>query len=704
MSRLLRLVAGGALVLAAACGPSGEDWRTRLEPTPQPRIAEPDPAFAARIGELEGAIAASLAAPTFEPAKLAESEGELGFFYLAYLEIDAARPALRNAALAAPTDWRWPYLLGFIAQMKGELPEAAAAYEKAAALAPEEKGPLLRLAETRIDQGQPEAAAAPLARLRQLAPDLPAALYQEARRLERQGDAAAAAPLLEKVVAAQPGAGTARYLLGQQYRKLGREEDARRALAAAGEARVQFADPLLARLDQLGVSEGFYRTRGSRAFEGRDYAGAAAAFRQLLAVGPGRFGDRQRMAYSLYLLGDPAGAAAALDEARARPDAAAAPPAERAEAHRLAALLRLGRGDSAGAVAELRQGLAALPGLPPGHEALRLMLAETLEKSGDRAGALAVYGEWLERDPESARAALERGQLRLRQGDRGGAADMRRAAELLPADAVLQRRCGELLEQLGDLAAARRAYAAAVRDAAPPRSGDEALSRGLAYAHLANLERRDGRLEEAEKLYRQGLALLPAKDLELNLADLLFTRGAYAEAAEHYAAVRAKEGPAPGNPGAAAAADPSGALEARRGEAASLILLGRFSEARRQLEQGVTAWPQALELRHLLARLLATAPGAAERDPARALELALAVVKAQPTSQHAETLAMALAAAGRYGEAAELLGQLAAEARQRGEGGADEALRGYWQSQLAAYRAGRPFLADPPGHFFRPRG
>lgn len=672
------------LALLAACGPSAEQWRARLEPTPRPQLAEPDPAFIERIATLEGGVEAALSENDVDPAKLAEAQAELGFFYLAYLEIDAARPAFRNAAAVAPADWRWPYLLGFIAQMRGELPDAAPFFEKAAQLAPQEAGPLLRLAETRIDQGQPEAAAAPLAALRKLQPELPAALFQEARRLDRSGDAAAVAPLLEKVLAAQPGAGTARYLLGQAYRKLGREEDARKMLAAAGEARVQFADPLLARLDDLGVSEGFYRLRAGRAFEARDYPAAAAAFRKVLALGPGRFGDQQRLAYALYLQGDKSGALSALNAARARPDAAAAPAGERAEAHRLAALLRMGQGDRAAAVAELRQGVAAVPDLPAGHEALRLMLADALEKGGDTAGALAVYGDWLAREPQSARAALERGQLRLQQGDRGGLADVRRAAELAPGDAILQRRCGELLEKVGELAAARRSYAAAVRDAAPPRSGDEALSRGLAYAHLANLERQDGRLAEAEKLYRQGLALLPARDLRLNLADLLLARGAYAEAAELYAAARGQE--------------PKDA-EVRHSEAAALILLGRFGDARKALEDGVAALPEDLELRHLLARLLAIAPQAADRDGARALQLALAVVQAKATSQHAETLAMALAENGRFPEAAGLLGELLAEGKKR-QGNVPLA---YWQSQLDGYRQNRPFRADPPGRFFRPR-
>ncbi len=169
--------------------------------------------------------------------------------------------------------------------------------------------------------------------------------------------------------------------------------------------------------------EGFYRLRAGRAFEARDYPAAAAAFRKVL--GPGSRPLRRPAAAGLRPLppGRQVGRARRSPRRAPRPDAAAAPAAERAEAHRLAALLRLEQGDRAAAVAELRQGVAAVPDLPAGHEVLRLMLADALEKGGDTAGALAVYAEWLAREPQSARAALERGQLRLLHGDRGGLAD-----------------------------------------------------------------------------------------------------------------------------------------------------------------------------------------------------------------------------------------------------------------------------------------
>jgi Flp pilus assembly protein TadD len=672
-----------ALALAACGGKGAAEWRAAFEPTPRPGTE--DPAVIKRTAELEAEIEAALAAQPVDAKRLADAEGELGFFYLAYLEVEAARPCFVNAELAAPDDWRWPYLLGFIGQMRGELDTAAAAYGRAAERAPQEVGPRLRLAETRIEQGKNAEAAEQLAAVLKLSPGLPAALFQEARRLDREGDAKNAAPLLEKVLAAQPNAGSARHLLGQVYRKLGREEDARKAILAGSEERVRFDDPLLARLEQVGVSEGFYRLRGDRAFEAGSYGEAVVAYRRLFAFGAGNFGDHQRLAYALYLQGDKQAAATELRLARARPDAAAAEAGERAEAHRLAAIMLLERGEATAAMLELRDGIAAVPELPAGHETLRLMLADTLVKSGDSKAALTVYEEWLAQQPKQPRALLERGLLRLQAGQqKEGAADVRQAAELAPADADLQRRSGEVFEKLGDREAARRSFAAALRDQAPPRNPEEAMSRGMALAHLANLERGAGKTQEAEKLYRQALQVLPALELRLNLAELLLDRGAFAEAAQYFAEARNQD---------------KENVEARSGEAAALILAGRFAEARKALEAGVAELPRAGELRHLLARLLAIAPEATERQADQALKLALEVVQAKGTSQHAETLAMALAENGRFQEAAGLLGELLAEGEKKKE---SQALLGYWRDQLTGYQNNRPFRASPPQRFFRP--
>lgn len=674
------------LALALGCGgETGEVWRGRLESPPRPKLETPEPAFLARIEQLEGDIEKALTARPFEPARLAEAEGELGLFYLAYLEVEIAPVLFENAARVGPADWRWPYLLGFVAQTRGDLVAAESFYQTAKKLKAEEIGPRLRLAEILLEQGKAGDAGRELAEILRQAPDLPAALYQEARRLSREGQDAAAAALLEKVLAAQPSAGAARHLLGGLYRKLGRENDARRELAAAGEQRVLFDDPLLGRLDDLGVSESFYRVRASRAFKSRDYAAAASALRRLFELGEGSFGDRQRYAFCLYRLGDRDGAARELSLAQKRPDAKSAPAGERSEAFRLAGALLLEKGDAASAARELRQAVAVWPGLEPGHEAARLLLAEALVRGGDPGAAIEVFSAWLAAEPAQPRALLERGLLRLAGGEKAGLRDLKAAAEAAPGDPLLQRRCGEAFERAGDLAAARRAFENAVRAAPPAPGGEEAFSRALALAHLANLERRDGRLERAETLYRESLTYLPAFEVRLNLADLLLARGEPAAAAELYAAARAQD---PGH------------LDARLGEVAALILQGRFPAARQALEAGVAELPRAGELRHLLARLLAIAPDAGDRQAGRALELALAVVQAKATSQHAETLAMALAESGRTAEAAGLLREIIAEGRRRGEG---PGVLAWWQEQLRAYESGQPFRANPPARFFRPK-
>ncbi|MEO1088900.1 MAG: tetratricopeptide repeat protein, partial [Acidobacteriota bacterium] len=106
-------------------------------------------------------------------------------------------------------------------------------------------------------------------------------------------------------------------------------------------------------------------------------------------------------------------------------------------------------------------------------------------------------------------------------------------------------------------------------------------------------------------------------------------------------------GPAATAFGKAASINPEH-VAARVEEAQSLILTGRYADARRRLEDGLARLPKAAEIAHALARLLATAPDAAVRDGDRALNLAGGVLEAYPWPSHAETYVMALAELGRF--------------------------------------------------------
>ena len=151
-----------------------------------------------------------------------------------------------------------------------------------------------------------------------------------------------------------------------------------------------------------------------------------------------------------------------------------------------AAGVRAGAGDSVGTAALLARAIA----LAPDDQPLRERYAQALAWSGDRDAAIAQYSRLLA-GGESARLRLARGQLRLIEGDEGGAiADLRRASELEPTyDAFAT--LGDLYRWRGDLSRAREAYDAALR----LRSGDDRVLAGLALVRAAERSALAARVE-----------------------------------------------------------------------------------------------------------------------------------------------------------------------------------------------------------------
>ena len=95
---------------------------------------------------------------------------------------------------------------------------------------------------------------------------------------------------------------------------------------------------------------------------------------------------------------------------------------------------------------------------------------------------------------------------------------------------------------------------------------------------------------------------------------------------------------------------------ARLMKALSLFRLAKYSEAKRDLEDGVASLPESNDLTLALARLLAACPDKAIRNGYRSLQLVEKLLKSQPSPDFevVETYAMAMASSGRLAEATEL--------------------------------------------------
>ena len=151
---------------------------------------------------------------------------------------------------------------------------------------------------------------------------------------------------------------------------------------------------------------------------------------------------------------------------------------------------------------------------------------------------------------------------------------------------------------------------------------------------------REGDHESAIENYRRALEVDP----ELNgarfaLARLYATAGRFEESRQEFSLLVLI------NPEDSAS---------RRGEVTALTFLDRWPEARRKLEEGLSALPRDGQLAHLLARVLASAPDDAVRDGALALQLATKVYEVQKIPVVQETVAMALAETGQFEQAIEI--------------------------------------------------
>lgn len=312
---LLALVLPSALLpsalLTGACSapsaqPAGDT--VGLEELPQLEVAGPDPTVQQQIAEARHEVDRLSSSIAGDAEALGSAYGRLGMVYNVYQELDAAQIAYRNATKLAPDEPRWPYYLAFIHQLRGELTEAKALYERVLTLTRGDAVTLLRLAEVHLEADRPKEAGELLAHALELRPDSAAAhfgLGRVAAAEARHGDAA---EHFERALELQPEALQVHYPLAQALRNDGDEDGARRHLELRGETEVAIADPRLAEMAALGRGRELHHLRGEVALAEERCGEAAASFRRALALAPGDSGARAGLATALRDCGDLAGA------------------------------------------------------------------------------------------------------------------------------------------------------------------------------------------------------------------------------------------------------------------------------------------------------------------------------------------------------------------------------------------------------------
>jgi len=671
------------LLLASACGapptPESDDaapqataW-PQLETIPHPDLSSLEEDVRGPLEAQREQLSALLATADTPPEALAEALGRMGQLYHGYDLTTAALVCYQNATAVAPEAPRWAYLTGLVRQTTGDLDGAAesflAALERSAADLPE--APVrLHLGDVELARHRPEAAREQFQAVLELADPTTEAMRETAaaahyglgRAAVAAGDDGLAVTHFEAALAANPEAGGVRYPLAQAYRKLGRREDAQRQLALGGAGGVPFPDPLAEAVATSAESGTALARRGDQALMAGELPGAIELYRRALEKTPNNGEARRNLALALTRNGDPEAAVQELETAlQSHPDGV--------WLHFDLGNNYLALGQREAAIEAFRRSVELAPDFVSGH----FSLANALASVGNWGEALGHLERVLALNPEELRARYQLAVAHYQLGRQQEGLDeleelVAAAPDFLPARQSL----GAFYQQQGKRGKARRQFAAMLAAADNPR--DQAA----AQVSLATLSAAAGNRDQALAQLDRAIALDPElPEAHLNRATLLQQMNRLADAAVSYQKAAALQ-----------PTDPA----TRNKEGTALILLGRYGEARARLEDAVEQIPGDPLVSHTLARLLATAPEAAVRDGARALELAQVAYNQRRSLEHAETLAMAMAEQGLFAQAAQVQAGLLAQAQQL----RNPAVMRHLQDNLERYQRGQPVRIEPP--------
>jgi len=598
-----------------------------------------------------------------EGEDLAGRFGRVGRLYHAYGLLEPAAAAYGNAATLDRSDFRWHYMIGVIAETRGDGEGAEASLRRSLDLQPEHAAASIRLADLLLVQNRWTEAEPYYEALLQSGTEPGAALYGLAQVATEAGDHQLAVEHFEALLEREPGFSSVYYLLGQAYRQLGEVEKAETNIARRGAEPVTYSDPLVDSLADLVTGVGVPIERALEAFGTGDYLAAAAQYGKALEIDPVNATALRGRALSYRQAGEFERASVDFERMlELYPD------------HQLArldygtALLDAGQPDRS--VAQLAEAVRRDPDFKEAHFNLGVGQIR-LELWSD---AVDSFGSVVEIDPRNVAAYYHLG-MSLDESGRGAeaVAALESALAIAPDHVAARQRLALVRQQVeGDGAAVETFEELLTREGVPPQE------RALALFQLGRIAAGAGDVETAEKRYREAVQLFP--DLwqaRFNLANLLDRVGRTKEAAVELAGLLAR--------------DPENVV-ARVREAEILSSLGEWGIARARLEEGLTLVSNSSELAHALARILVTAPDPVLRDGERALVLAQGAFSALQSVEHAETVSMALAEVGRFGEA--IFWQEEAIAQARGSN--DEAALERLGRRLVALRAGQALSGEKP--------
>ncbi len=405
----------GVLLCAFACGSPGREGAgggtaresLALRPVALPPVAGMSESVAEQMQNRYASVERERTRGQGHDADYAQAYGELGKVLLGANYLDAAEPALLNAATLDSGDMRWPYYLGHLYRSKGAIRESAQQFERALQHRPTDVATLVWLADGYLSEGRPDEADPLVRRALNADPASVAALYQAGRLALARGDHAAAVRQFEAALDRDPAAASIHYPLGLAYRGLGDTQRAERHLAQRSRENriVEPVDPLMEEVQHTVAGPLALEVRGVEALNRRDWPAAVEAFRQGTALAPRSAPLHHRLGTALAMMGKE-------DEARREFEAAVAVSPGYAKAHYSLGVLLEDRGNDEGALDRY----AAAVQSAPDYAQARLRLADVLRRRNRLQDALGEYEQVMHADPTLSDAMLGRAITFVRMG------------------------------------------------------------------------------------------------------------------------------------------------------------------------------------------------------------------------------------------------------------------------------------------------
>jgi tetratricopeptide (TPR) repeat protein len=314
--------------------------------------------------------------------------------YEAYSLQQPAVACYLNAQTLDPHQFEWPYYLGYLYQVAGDLSQAADSFERAVRIQPN-KVALLRLAEVDLDLGRMAAARVLFERVLPVREFTPVGLVGLGRIALSAREFGKAVDYFDKALSLQPQASSIHQLLAAGYRGLGDLAKAQDHLAKAGQVLPKVPDQFLDGLEKLKKGKSNLLVRAQQAMDEGRFQEAAEVFRRIVAIAPDDANSRTNLGVALAEAGNVQEATAELTEAlRLAPDDA--------HSHYSLALVLIAGGSEQQAMDQLQASVK----LDPAQKEAHFQLANLLMRADRCEEAAHEYSQVVRIEPGNSAARI----------------------------------------------------------------------------------------------------------------------------------------------------------------------------------------------------------------------------------------------------------------------------------------------------------